>query len=68
MSNRRNFSIDQFYLKCKPQTEVILFHLDNNYEDYIKVLTNEFKHFLAKDLQSLLHTELSSNSNMNLLL
>lgn len=68
MYNHRNFSIDQFYLKCKSQNEVILFHLDNNYEDYIKVLTNEFKHFLAKDLQSLLHTELSSNSNVNLLL
>ena len=41
----------------------ILFHLDSNLSNYIKVLTRELKHFIAEQLSIQTHSYIDSDSS-----
>lgn len=45
-----------------------LFHLDNSFSNYIKTLTTEIKHAIAKDLSVTTHDHINSNSGIKILL
>ena len=46
------------------QSEVILYHLDDNMENYIRILVREIQHVVANDLSTYLRTYIPSNSGM----
>ena len=41
---------------------MILYHLDDNMKDYIRILVIQIKHILAKDLSEIIHTNIDSLS------
>lgn len=41
---------------------VILYHLDDDMKDYIRILVMQIKHILAKDLSEIIHTNIDSLS------
>lgn len=53
--------IDKLYHKQR-NTDVILFHLDKKLSGYIRVLVNELRHCIARDLSCQASTHFSSNS------
>lgn len=58
-----HFLLLREYDRLRDSDYVILFHLDNNMKDYIRILVSEIKHLIAKDLSESLHTEVNT-SNM----
>ena len=50
------------YDRQQSEDFVILYHLDDNMKDYIRILVVQIKHIIAKDLSEILHTEIDSNS------
>jgi hypothetical protein len=53
--------IDMIYNKQR-HADVILFHLDDSMKNYIKVLVNELRHCIAKDLSCQCSTSFTSDS------
>lgn len=50
------------YNKQQHEDFVILYHLENDMKDYIRILVMQIKHIIAKDLSDLLHTEVDTVS------
>ena len=50
------------YDKKQYEDFVILYHLDDNMKDYIRILVIQIKHILAKDLSEIIHTNIDSLS------
>lgn len=59
-------AVDDSYLSLQ-KDDAILFHCDESLRPYIKVLSREIKHFIAKDLSELLNSYLPTESCMELL-
>ena len=56
--------IDKFY-KQERNNCVLLYHLDQSYKDYIKVILNELRHLIANDLSIILSdNDIQAESNM----
>ena len=58
----------QVAFQRQQKDEPILYHLDSSMSNYVKVLVTELKHAIAKDLSSLTHTYIPSNSGVNRLM
>lgn len=58
-----HFLLLREYDRLRKSDYVVLFHLEDNMKDYIKILVSEIKHLIAKDLSESLHTEINT-SNM----
>lgn len=50
------------YDKKQYEDFVILYHLDDNMKDYIRILVMQIKHIIAKDLSEIIHTNIDSLS------
>ena len=47
--------------------QVVLYHLDNSYTNYVKVLAEELRHLISKDLSLILHTYVPTANSSYLL-
>ena len=50
--------------KYNIENNIILYHLDDNMKDYIRVLVKEFQHVMSNDLSSYFKTYIPSNNSM----
>lgn len=60
-SNDDNGVVNKVYEKYRGN-KVILYHLSDDMEDYIRVLVNEIRHIIFADLSQMLHSYVSSGS------
>lgn len=55
--------IDKFY-KQERDNCIILYHLDQSYKDYIKVILNELRHLISGDLSTILNDNIQTESGI----
>lgn len=55
--------IDKLYKKERDNC-VIMYHLEDTYKDYVKVLVNEIRHLISNDLSGILNENINYEANM----
>ena len=55
--------IDKFY-KQERGNCIMLYHLDQSYKDYIKVILNELRHLISGDLSIILNDDMQAESSI----
>lgn len=59
--------VELSHIFSQKRQEVVLYHLDSSYTNYIKVLSEELRHLIAKDLSLILHTYVPTSNSSYLL-
>lgn len=63
LQNVKQSVINKLY-KYERDNEVILYHLDDSFRDYIKVLVNQIRHIVASDMSHILNTDIYTEASM----